>query len=318
MSKKSHFAKGILLSAATAGVIAAINKSLFMKAISGKLLDQEKFCVYNWRFGDVYYTKSGEGKPLLLIHDLQTASSGYEWSRVIKELSKFHTVYTIDLLGCGRSQKPNITYTNFLYVQLLTDFIKSVIGHRTDVAVSGSSCPLVITTCNNNAELFDRILMINPDSMLQCGQTPNQYVKAYKFLIDLPVIGTLIYNIANSKKSITEKFLTVNFANPCEIDPKVISVYHESSHLGDSVARALYSSIKGNYTRLSISHALRKINNSLFIIGGEYEKNISEIISEYSALNPAIESEILKECAHLPQLERPEETAKLMEDFLAV
>ena len=93
MSKKSHFAKGILLSAATAGVIAAINKSLFMKAISGKLLDQEKFCVYNWRFGDVYYTKSVEGKPLLLIHDLQTASSGYEWSRVIKELFPVNSVF---------------------------------------------------------------------------------------------------------------------------------------------------------------------------------------------------------------------------------
>ena len=318
MNKKSGLIKGIFLGTSTAAIIAAINKALFVRATSKKLLTTEEHGIYAWRFGDIFYTKSGEGKPLLLIHDLVTASSGYEWHKLIKKLSRSHSVYTIDLLGCGRSQKPNLTYTNFLYVQLLTDFIKSVIGHRTDVIVSGSSSSFVITTCNNNTELFDRIIMINPDSLLKCGQTPNQYSRIYKFLIDLPVIGTLIYNIANSRKSITEKFLTINYADPCKIEPETISFCHEASHLGDSSAKALYSSIKGNYTKLSISHALKKIDNSIFIIGGEYEKNIENTILEYTALNPAVESEILKNSAHLPHMETAEEIVKVIEDFLSL
>ena len=88
---------------------------------------------YEWKFGKIYYTKKGDGKPLLLIHDLTTSSSAYEWNKVIDKFSKTNTVYCLDLLGCGRSDKPNLTYTNYLYVQLLTDFIKHVIGDKTDI-----------------------------------------------------------------------------------------------------------------------------------------------------------------------------------------
>ena len=75
----------------------------------------------------------------MLVHDLEPASSSYEWHEVRKRLAKNHTVYTIDLLGFGRSEKPNLTYTNYLYVQLLSDFIKSEIGHRTDILATGDA-----------------------------------------------------------------------------------------------------------------------------------------------------------------------------------
>ena len=317
MNKKNKFVKSIILGAATAGMIAIINKLIFAKSTSKNLLSKEENHIYSWRFGDIFYKKAGAGKPLLLIHDLVTASSSYEWNQLIGKLSENYTVYSIDLLGCGRSHKPNLTYTNFLYVQLLTDFIKSVIGHRTDVIATGSSCPFVITTCSNNPDLFDKLILINPDSVSKCNQIPTKYIKGYKFLIDCPVIGTLIYNIANSRKSITEKFLTENFANPCLISPETISIYHESAHLGDSSAKALYSSIKSNYTRLSINYALKNIDNSMFIIGGEYEKRIQDTISEYMTCNPAVEYEILKDTAHLPQLEQPDKTYRLISDILS-
>ncbi len=74
--------------------------------------------------------KKGSGSPVLLIHDLNHYSSSMEWDKVIGTLSKEHTVYMIDLLGCGKSDKPAITYTCYLYVQLLTDFIRDIIGKR--------------------------------------------------------------------------------------------------------------------------------------------------------------------------------------------
>lgn len=50
---------------------------------------------------------------MLLLHDLHCASSGREWQYIEDALAQDHTVYTLDLLGCGRSDKPAITYTNF-------------------------------------------------------------------------------------------------------------------------------------------------------------------------------------------------------------
>ena len=79
---------------------------------------------FEWRFGNIYYTKKGTGSPILLIHDTLPGASGYEWSKIEDELAIDHTVYTVDLLGCGRSDKSSITYTNFVYVQMISDFIK--------------------------------------------------------------------------------------------------------------------------------------------------------------------------------------------------
>ena len=82
-----------------------------------------------------------------------------------EQLSHSYTVYTLDLLGCGRSEKPNLTYTNYLFVQLICDFIKSEIGHRTNILSTGDSAALSIMACSNSPELFDQIMLINPSSL---------------------------------------------------------------------------------------------------------------------------------------------------------
>ena len=56
---------------------------------------------YKWKEGNIFYTKTGTGKPILLIHDTDSGASGEEWAKVAKKLAKNNTIYTIDLLGCG-------------------------------------------------------------------------------------------------------------------------------------------------------------------------------------------------------------------------
>ena len=89
----------ILFTLAT-GIIYVINRVIFATAVLKNLLKSSAKNFYNWRFGNIYYQKKGQGSPLLLIHDLTVYSSAYEWSQVIDELSKEHTVYALDLLGC--------------------------------------------------------------------------------------------------------------------------------------------------------------------------------------------------------------------------
>ena len=115
MKVKNRILTLLILSSASAAAIAAINEVLKITATSRNLLADDNSLCYKWRLGNIHYTKTGSGKPLLLIHDLTAASSGYEWSHVIAGLQEEYTVYTIDLLGCGRSEKVNLTYTNYLY-----------------------------------------------------------------------------------------------------------------------------------------------------------------------------------------------------------
>ena len=122
-----HSKKLVTLSVLTTMSGAAIyflNKTLDTAAVRKNLLASAEKEIFSWQFGDIFYTKKGTGTPMLLLHDLHCASSGREWQYIEDTLAKDHTVYTLDLLGCGRSDKPAITYTNFLYVQLIVTFIK--------------------------------------------------------------------------------------------------------------------------------------------------------------------------------------------------
>ena len=172
MKTKSKLITFLLLSTGAALTTALINKYLKISATSRGLLKESQSCCYKWRLGNIHYTKIGNGRPLLLVHDLNFASSGYEWTLLVDKLKQNYTVYTIDLLGCGRSEKPNLTYTNYLYVQLLCDFIKSEIGHRTNIIATGESAALAIMACNNSPELFDQLMLVNPDSLASCSQIP--------------------------------------------------------------------------------------------------------------------------------------------------
>ena len=67
-------------------------------------------------------------RPLLLIHGIHAAAWSFEWRHNVDYLARDHTVYTIDLLGFGRSDRPAIRYTSRTYISLISDFVAQVIG----------------------------------------------------------------------------------------------------------------------------------------------------------------------------------------------
>ena len=153
-SMKKNIRHFFLLTALAAGTIHLVNRFIDMTAEMKNILKTESGSYYHWKNGSIFYTKRGSGSPLLLIHELNPIASSYEWCRLVKKLENHYTVYTIDLLGCGRSDKPYLTYTNYLYVQLLTDFIHDVIGERPDVVTTGNSISFAVLAQNMNPNLL--------------------------------------------------------------------------------------------------------------------------------------------------------------------
>lgn len=58
---------------------------------------------------------------------------------------------------------------------------------------------------------------------------------------------------------------------------------------------------------LSIGHALKELDHSLYLVEGEGEPNSDSVIQEYKSVNAAIETVKLNRTKHLPQLEDPEQ-----------
>ena len=317
MKKNKHklVTLGILFTLAT-GIIYLINRLIFASATLKDLLKSSANNFYNWRFGKIYYKKKGSGSPILLIHDLTVYSSAYEWKNVIDKLAKKHTVYAIDLLGCGRSEKPRITYTNYLYVQLISDFIKNVIHEKADIVASGYSGSFSILACHNESSLFGKIFLVNPPELTVLNKIPGKRSKLYKFLLELPIFGTLVYNMITCQSNIQLLFTEKYLYNPFDVTAEMIDTYYEAAHKGFSNSKFLLSSIIGCYTNNSINHALRETNQSIILITGKGEENREDIQNSYTSINPSIEVCCIEKAKHLPHLEDGSRFVELMNIYL--
>ena len=305
------------LTTIAAGIVHISNRVIVASSQLKEMLDFSNHNYYNWRFGKIYYTKKGSGSPLLLIHDTMPGGSGYEWSRVEDQLALEHTVYTIDLLGCGRSEKAGITYTNFLFVQIICDFIKNVIKEKTDIIASGFSCSFVTTAAAYDKENINKIMFINPVSLVYLSKTPTQKDKIFKFLIEIPVFGTLIYHIIVSRETISDLFLDNLYYNPFHADRDIMDAYYEAAHKGGYYAKYLYSSQSAKYMNINIRHALESLDNSIYIVEGEDEPNGNSIVDDYRRINPAIETAVISCSKHFPHIENAEGFLEQVGTFFA-
>jgi pimeloyl-ACP methyl ester carboxylesterase len=81
----------------------------------------------------VHYFVGGRGTPLLLIHGLGARSE--DWTPQMPMYAKRgFRVYAVDLLGCGRTDRPDIAYTIGQQVDVIQEFLTAVHVERADVA----------------------------------------------------------------------------------------------------------------------------------------------------------------------------------------
>jgi haloalkane dehalogenase len=73
--------------------------------------------------GRIHYIDVGKGPTVVLLHGCPAWS--YMWRNVIPTLSKSARVLAVDMLGMGRSDKPEVGYTYFDHLRYLTSFFKA-------------------------------------------------------------------------------------------------------------------------------------------------------------------------------------------------
>lgn len=307
----------LALAAIAATTIHVINRIEYSHATIKSILPSTENRYYDWRFGKIKYTRKGSGTPLLLLHDLTPGSSSYEFSKITDSLSKNHEVYTIDLLGFGLSDKPNITFTNYLFVQMVSDFIKNIIGKKTDIIATGDSFPVAVMVCHNDNDIVKKLIGINPPSLYQLNQIPSKQTRLLKFLMETPILGTFIYNMHTNRDAFIKLFREEYFHNPYDVNEKDIDSYFESAHTSDYRSKYAYASYLGRYMYTNILHALKEIDNSICLIGGENKKEIKNDLDNYIYYNNAIEAAYIPKSKQLPHLEQPEQILSCLDTYLS-
>ncbi|KAK4431612.1 2-hydroxy-6-oxo-6-(2'-aminophenyl)hexa-2,4-dienoic acid hydrolase [Sesamum alatum] len=106
------------------------------------------FSIRIWRWNNylIQYTTAGhEGPAILLVHGFGAFLEHYR-DNVYPIAEAGNRVWAITLVGFGKSEKPNIIYTELVWAELLRDFIIEVIGepaHLVGNSIGGYSVAIV-------------------------------------------------------------------------------------------------------------------------------------------------------------------------------
>ncbi len=292
----------------TASTILLTGMYVFNKYIDDHLLSVASPAndrVFIWKDLKINYTEKGNNAypPLLLIHNLYPSSSKEEWSSIDNTLAENYHIYEIDLPGCGKSDKPAETYVNYMFVQLISNFITKVIGVKTSICALAFSSSFTIMTARLNPDLVDKIILINPPSIEILAKAITKKSEFTKRLIELPVIGTFLYNCKMCRPAIADDYKYIYFYNDKNVSSEAIDHSYYFAHFKNSSGKYLYSSIIGNYTNINILHALPKIRNEIHIIGNG---SCKPVIQDYKKYNKTIQAQYVSNCRMYPQMEIPE------------
>ncbi len=271
----------------------AINRSIFKNA-EKKLPKKNKETslsehIYKWKFGKISYKTIGKGDPILLIHSLLPGTTDDEWKNNITELSKNNKLYLINLLGYGNSERVGITYSAYLFVCLINDFITEVIKEPTTVIASNTSAAISAMSYIFNTSNFKKICLVCPPL------SPKRTINSIKnYPLDFPILGDLFFNYFNSKKHLKRYLETNIYSDTSYITEEKINNLYAYSHKGFGNNRHLFSSFITNKFDIGIETSLPETDVPILIIYGNSFPDLNKNTETIKTLNKNVEIEILK------------------------
>jgi pimeloyl-ACP methyl ester carboxylesterase len=291
-----------------------INHVISKKAQS-RIVKRENESLYNWEYGDISYTTAGDGPPLLLIHGVYPGASGaLEYKRVIEEFAKDYKVYALDLLGFGHSDKPNVSYSAYLYVRLIKDFIDDIIGAPV-VAVASLHAAASLATCAKlNPADFSKIILISPTGTTEHVELATDTEGRVKRALESPIFGTSFYNALTSKKAFSAIFESEGLAaNP---DENTLDEFYLSAHAAGAGGKYPMAALVSKFFNTDIKNTLEELTVPFHIITGDEAPDYNNFIL-WKGLGDDIPTSLIEGAKLLPQLDKPVEFCELCKELLA-
>jgi len=256
----------------------------------------------------LHYTQDGLGKPLVFLHGLLTSS--YLWRNITPALTYGNTVYGLDLMGSGISEKPRtLTYSIDTYVNQLSKFIEGyhlenpiLVGHDIGGSIVG------LYALRNPGKVRKLVLMNAP---LYPG-----YSAPGLGLLKIPLVGGLF-----SGDWFLQRVLRGSVFKPASMPDSLISQYLAPYRSDPGARVALLKQVK----ELNLDAALKKeaadnlskLQVPTLIIWGDGDRYVPlDMSKDMKKTIPGAELYVVLNTAHDPIEERPEDVRQAMKEFI--
>ncbi|KAH0990715.1 hypothetical protein GBA52_002198 [Prunus armeniaca] len=182
--------------------------------------------------------------PILLVHGF--GASIPHWRRNIRTLAQIYTVYAIDLIGFGGSEKPvGFSYTMEKWAELILDFLDEIVGEPTVLignSVGSLACVIAAASASasgaeaesNNKALVRGLVLLNcAGGMNNKAITDDWRIKLFlpllwliDFLLKQRGIASAIFERVKQRDNIRNILLSV-YGNKESVDEELVEIIME-------------------------------------------------------------------------------------------
>jgi pimeloyl-ACP methyl ester carboxylesterase len=281
-----------------------------------------------WRGRQIRYTyircneNNYSDTPLILLHGFG-ASIGH-WRHNLEVLGDRHTVYALDLLGFGASEKAPVNYSVELWAEQVYDFWKAFI--RQPVVLIGNSNGSLISLAIAAAhpEIVEGIVMMSlPDPSLEQEAIPaflRPVVMAIKSLVASPLILKPIFHFVR-QPGILRRWASIAYANPEAITDELIEILAGPPQDRGSTRAfsALFKAAIGVNFSPNVKTLLPTLTIPMLLIWGQKDRFVPPVLANrFTQYNEKLQLLNLENVGHCPHDECPERVNQAILDWVEI
>jgi len=269
--------------------------------------------------GRVSAYELGQGQTVLLLHSFNAAGSGIELAPLASRLAEHRRVVLVDWLGFGTSDRPDAPYGWALFGEQLEGIrLAALRPGETSVDVVALSLPgqYVVVAAAEHPERFGRIVLISPTGFGRFkGDAGRNSRNIHRFLRRTG-IGRLLFAVL-ARRQVIRWFLRQTFADPQHV-PREYERYCWRTCQQPHAYRAPLAFVSGLLNDPRAEAAYERLPNPTLLLFGDHPRFTDPAAAEtLVAANSQLERITIEHAGDLPQLEQRDETAAVIERFLA-
>lgn len=267
-----------------------------------------------WRTRYTYIRASRDDQhktPLILLHGFG-ASIGH-WRHNLEVLAESHTVYALDMLGFGGSEKAAANYSIELWVEQVYDFWRAFIRQPVVLIGNSNGSLISLTVAAAHPEMVKGIVMMSlPDPSIEQEMIPpflRPVVRTIKNIVASPIFLKPVFYFVR-RPSVLRRWAGLAYANPAAITDELIDILAGPPQDRGS-ARAFSALFKAaiavNFSP-SVKALLPKLTIPMLLIWGQKDRFVPPILAnQFAQYNEKLELLNLEDVGHCPHDECPEQ-----------
>ncbi len=311
------FIRPLAAGAGLTGALAALNRGLRGRALPTNALGG-RLRPWKWRDYDIFATEAGDGPLVLLVHGIYAGASSYEYRKLFPLLAQRHRVVAFDLLGCGLSDRPNITYSAELFTEQIVDALNEFGTEPTTLVGSSLGGAFAIRATARANDRVKHLVAISPTGLggvLDRPATAPQRAVAATFRS--PLVGEALFNLLASRPSLRWFLENQSYADKASVTPEIVDHYYAVTHL--TGARYVPASFVGGLLNCDVARDLPFVEAPTLIAWGERAPSVSPLANAGEFLKLAQNAKLatFADSGLLPHEEEPVKMQSAIEAFVA-